>query len=230
MLRLTFWTLLVANIAMFAATQTYTDSPKKQDEPRQLQPIEQEKIRLLPSVLILPQAQPTSPATAEQTTEVTTCFEIGEFNKTDVKLFQEKINALLPAGSAEQFHSRSPSGYMVYLPAAQNKKAAEKRISELQKKGIGNYFLITNGNQFRNAISLGIFKNEEAARNLIAELYKLGFDDVELHVKTKQTESTSFLVKNVGRNQMEQLDLILSGFPQASKKECRQTNNFAKEN
>lgn len=231
MLRLTFWILLVANVVMFAATQTYTDSPRKQDEPIPLQPVEAEKIRLLPSVLIKPQSEPAQPATTpEQTSETTVCLEIGEFDTAVARLFGEKIKNLLPASSIEQFQNHNPSSYMVYFPPAENKKAAEKRIDELQKKGISNFFLITNGTQFKNAISLGIFKNEGAAKNLIAELRKLGFDDALTHVRTRSSGSTTFQIRNPDKSQLQQLELILASFPQVSKKECESGNNFANNN
>ena len=96
MLRLTFWILLAANVVMFAATQTYTDFPEKKDEPQQLQSVEPEKIRLLPSILITPQSGPVQQAiTAEQASETTSCLEIGEFDTTGARLFGEKIKKLL---------------------------------------------------------------------------------------------------------------------------------------
>ena len=138
MLRLTFWILLAANVVMFAATQTYTDFPEKKDEPQQLQSVEPEKIRLLPSILITPQSGPVQQAiTAEQASETTSCLEIGEFDTTGARLFGEKIKKLLPSDSVQKLQTQNPSSYMVYLPSAKNKKAAENRIGELQKKGIG---------------------------------------------------------------------------------------------
>lgn len=229
MLRLTFWILLVANVVMFAATQTYTDSPKKPDEPQQLQPIEQEKIRLLPSAMISRESRPTRPVEAESPAETVACLEIGEFDTAGAKRFEEKIKGFMPASSIKQFHPRHASSYMVFLPPAENKKAAEIRINELQRKGISNYFLITNGTQFKNAISLGIFKKEDAAKNLVAELQKLGLDDVDVHVRTKQSESISYMIRNPDMKQMEQLGLVLADFHEVSKKECTEQNNFAKE-
>ena len=231
MLRLTFWILLVANVVMFAATQTYTDTPRKQDEPLQLQPVNPEKIRLLPSALITPQVEPVPPtAPAKQTGEMSGCLEIGDFDIAGARLFGTKIKNLVPASSVEQLQNRNPSGYMVYLPSAKNKKAAEIRISELQKKGISNYFLITNGTSFKNAISLGIFKNEDAAKNLVAELQKLGFDDARTHIRTRPSGSVSFQIRNLDKSQLQQLESILANFPQASKKECELRNNFAENN
>ena len=119
---------------------------------------------------------------------------------------------------------------MVYFPPAENKKAAEKRIDELQKTGISNFFLITNGTQFKNAISLGSFINEGAAKNLIAELRKLGFDDALTHVRTRSSGSTTFQIRNPDKSQLQQLELILASFPQVSKKECESGNNFANNN
>ncbi len=229
MLRLTFWILLVANVVMFAATQTYTGAPVKKDEPQSLQPIRTEKIRLLPSVLMSPQSKPAATSATEKV-ETTSCLEIGEFDAAGAKLFEEKTKAFMPADSLERLLTPGPSSFMVYLPPAPNKKTAEKRITELQKKGIGNYFLITNGKQFRNAISLGIFKNEETAKNLVAKLQKLGFDDVTTHARTRPAESTSYMIKNADKTQMQQLELVLAYFPHTSKKECTQQNNFAKEN
>ena len=176
-----------------------------------------------------PQSKPAATSATEKV-ETTSCLEIGEFDAAGAKLFEEKTKAFLPADSLERLHTPNPSSYMVYLPPAPNKKTAEKRITELQKKGIGNYFLITNGKQFRNAISLGIFKNEETAKNLVAKLQKLGFDDVTTHARTRPAESTSYMIKNADKTQMQQLELVLAYFPQTSKKECTLQNNFVKEN
>lgn len=221
MLRLTFWILLAANVVMFAATQTYTDFPEKKDEPQQLQSVEPEKIRLLPSILITPQSGPVQQAiTAEQASETTSCLEIGEFDTTGARLFGEKIKKLLPSDSVQKLQTQTIELYGL-SSFSQKQKAAENRIGELQKKGIGNYFLITNGTQFKMPFHSASSKMKKPPKNLVAELQKLGFDDAQTHVRSKPSSTASFLIRNPDKSQLQQLELILADFPQVSKKDCQ---------
>ena len=220
----------MANIVLFAATQAYTDSPAKQVEPHQFAPVRQDKIRLLPSVLISRQFPPALPATAKKFPETSGCLEIGEFDTETAKRFEGKVKSAMPDVSLEKSYAQNPSSYMVYLSAAKSKKEAEKRIAELQKKGISNYYLITNGSQFKYAISLGIFKHEDTAKNLVGQLRGLGFEDSDIHVRTTPAESAYYRISNPDSKQLEQLDIILTEFQQASKKACPVENNFSRNN
>lgn len=64
---------------------------------------------------------------------------------------------------------RSEGGWWVFLPPQPDKKGAEKKAGELQRLGVTEFFIVTDGPQ-KFAISLGVFSREEAARKHLEQL------------------------------------------------------------
>ena len=64
---------------------------------------------------------------------------------------------------------RSEGGWWVFMPPQPDKKGAEKKAGELQRLGVTEFFIVTEGPQ-KFAISLGVFSREEAARKHLEQL------------------------------------------------------------
>lgn len=80
----------------------------------------------------------------------------------------ESVGAQVEATRTEQGAS-----YLVYLPPPATPAEAQRRLAELRRIGRNDVFLIPDG-PHRQAISLGIFRYEDAARALVAQLAALG--------------------------------------------------------
>lgn len=216
MLKFVFWFLLAVNVIVFASTVEYSGISKIPAESRAYEPVEDGRIRILSSSR---NASPVPPVEEKKKgLSETACIELENFNTQDADLFAKKM--ALPANKISRTHTVKASGYMVYIPPFKNIKTAEKRIAELQEKGITNYFLIPEGTRFRHAISLGLFKTEKSARNLMEELEKRSIHDARITARGKTTESVSFKLNNLSSNQIDRLNTLLAAFPQVTRKEC----------
>lgn len=64
---------------------------------------------------------------------------------------------------------RSEGGWWVFIPPQPDKKGAEKKAGELQRLGVAEFFIVSDGPQ-KYAISLGVFSREEAAHKYLEQL------------------------------------------------------------
>ncbi|MCP1677194.1 hypothetical protein J2T57_004371 [Natronocella acetinitrilica] len=65
-------------------------------------------------------------------------------------------------------------GYWVYLPPLESREAALAQVAELAEAGVEDVVVVTD-NIYTNAVSLGVFSNEERAALRRDELVALGF-------------------------------------------------------
>ena len=73
-----------------------------------------------------------------------------------------KLGDNLTQRSVEHNH-----GYWVYIPPLKKRANVEKKIAQLKERGIKDYFVVQEKGKWLNAISLGVFRTQEAA----AEVY-----------------------------------------------------------
>ncbi|MBX3667894.1 MAG: SPOR domain-containing protein [Rhodocyclaceae bacterium] len=75
------------------------------------------------------------------------------------------------------------SAYWVHYPALPNRQAAERKVAELRALGVDDLFIVPDSQTARNAISLGLFHNEGAARDLMGRLEKKGVKGARIEVR-----------------------------------------------
>lgn len=68
---------------------------------------------------------------------------------------------------------RAEGGWWVFMPPQADRKGAERKAGELQRLGVKEFFIVTEGPQ-RHAISLGIFSREAAAQKHLEQLRSQG--------------------------------------------------------
>ena len=123
-----------------------------------------EKIRLLPAATPTP-----TPALA-----AAACLEWGTFIGTDLQRAETAIAKLQLGDSLNRHAVGEVPAYWVHIPPLKTKYDAAKKIEELKKLGVTSYFLIQDNSEWNNAISMDIFRSEEAARKFLAEMRSKG--------------------------------------------------------
>ena len=88
------------------------------------------------------------------------------------------------------------AGWWVYIPPLKSKAEVDRRIAELSEQGVNEYFAVENGGEMHNAISLGIFKSEEAANNYLQTLRNKGVRSAQVGRRDHRVTQTAFLVRN----------------------------------
>lgn len=110
----------------------------------------------------------SSPA-GDQSSELA-CLEWGEFSGQDLTRAAAALSALQLGDRLSQFQVEHDIGYWAYIPPLRNKAAVNAKIGELKARGIKEYFVVQDASQWRNAISLGVFKTREAAQLFLNDL------------------------------------------------------------
>ncbi|MDO8438299.1 MAG: hypothetical protein Q7S69_09130 [Nitrosomonadaceae bacterium] len=152
-----FFLLLFANVVFVIYIQSGLGSSSGSPLPAELHP---EKIRLLPA------AAPALAAAA--------CLEWGNFIGTDLQRAETAIAKLQLGDSLNRHAVGEVPAYWVHIPPLKTKYDAAKKIEELKKLGVTNYFHIQDNSEWNNAISMDIFRSEKAARKFLAEMRSKG--------------------------------------------------------
>ncbi len=209
-----FYLLLLANVVFFAYTQLGAGNGDAQFAHQ----LNVDKIKLLK-----PGEMPAAPAmkpVAKLETMITTmvakpvvCLEWGSFASEEQARAQQALDKLQ---LGVKFGSRSVeegTTYWVYIPPLKTKKDAENKIGELKALGIGEYFVMQDNSPWRNAISLGVFKSEELARNYLAKLQAKGVKSAVIGERNLQVKRTLFQIRDAGGALANKLAELQRDFP-----------------
>lgn len=196
--------LLLANLSLFGYIKL--DSLGTGEGVRLSQQVQPEKIKLL-----TPQeVAALGPAKAASLADV--CVEWGPLSEGDKSRALASLEPLDLAKLMTQKKVEVIASYWVYLPPAANRAAADKRLGELKANGVKDLSVIESGPQ-RNAISLGVFRGEDAARSRLAALQPLGLADAKLEPRTQSVQQTVLVVRDPTAQAMAKIKELQGEFP-----------------
>ena len=164
-----FGVLLLISLTFFAWMQweeTLTGQNKSQTRPS---PLNAEKIRLLAALPPPPAAPAPPPVLAPQAPppQAETCPECGKPANSERTRPASALTTLKMAEQLVQLPAENSVRYWVYIPPAPTRAKLNENIATLKKQNIKNYYTVKEPGQWRNAISLGVFKTEQAARKAL---------------------------------------------------------------
>src|SRR5690606_12616469 len=130
-----------------------------------------EKIRLLSAADIaeLPKKPVAAPAQAVQSG----CSEWGSFATEDLARAQQALAGLGLSATVQPQSSQETMRHWVYPPRHASLSAAQAALDELHNLGIQDSYIVLEP-QWRYAISLGVFKDEQLATKLLEEVRSRG--------------------------------------------------------
>lgn len=186
-MRLLFLLLLLANAALFAYQWAAGGMEAGEARIRILE-ITPERIKLL--------GRATKPgATEKPATAAAACLEWSVFAGPDIARVEATIEKLELSQPLVRRAIADASGYWVFMPPLRNKAEVDRKIGELKALGVTDFFAVQDAGQWRNAISLGIFKTEESAENFLAELRKQGVRTAIVERRENFLKQVAFLVR-----------------------------------
>lgn len=244
MLKFVFWALLALNALLFAYAQGYLGKLEGGGrEPQRLKnQLAAERIVILspaevraaaetaaavpPAEAVVPTAEPEAPAAAASAApavETVACTQAGAFTASDARRFESRI-ARLDLGARATRTSvpfQEVTSYLVYLPPGGGKEGAERRVAELKEKGVENFFVMQGDSPLKWAVSLGVFKTEAAAQNLVAELGKQGVRGVRMLSRGPQGTRTTWRLRDLTLDERSRIADIADDFSGAQLRPCR---------
>ena len=162
-------------------------------------------------------ASDATPTVATDTKPVA-CYEWGVFSKariTEAQIASSKI-ALQPL--VIEHSSVEAKRFWVYKAPLKSAEAAQAKALELKALGITDLYVVEDA-KWKNAISFGIFEEEQLAANLVKELKAKGIKDVAKARRNQEKGYTSLLFKEITAEKISELQQLKSNFPEANLKE-----------
>lgn len=241
MLKFFFWLLLLTNGALFAYHQGYLDVwfAENREPGRVARQLNPDQIKLQPADgARKPAAGPGKPeasqpdtdvdalpavvavsAVADKKPEVLACTEFGNFSDADAKRFQTQLTPLALGTRLTRRTITENGSHLVYIPPQGSKENAEKKVGELRRLGVTDFFLIQDNSPMRWSISLGIFSTEAAAKARLAELSKQGVRTARLGARNASTK-VAFQLREIDAATREKFDKIKTAYPQQEERSC----------
>jgi len=117
-------------------------------------------------------------------------------------------------------------GYWVYLPPLKNSAEVEKKVAQIKALGLEEYFVVQDAGKWRNAISLGVFKTEEAARKFLDSIKAKGVTSAKVGERTSKRMFTVFVLKDPDAAVTAKVALLQKDFPDSEldAAECTKPN------
>ena len=203
-MRALFLLVLLANVAFYA----YAHWLRAPEDPAQLIPrlqVNPERIRIVPPA--------EQPRIGEAPRAAVACLEWGLLAGAEVARADAAVAGLeLPAASVRRAVADS-GGYWVYLPPAKTKAEVDRRVATLKSRGVQEFYVVQESGQWRNAISLGIFKSEDSARARAAKLKQSGVQDVALERRENILKQIAYFVREPDPRAVARLAELQREFP-----------------
>jgi len=214
-MRTAFFVLLLANVAFFAYFWAGAAGEANGDAQIVGQQLNPEKIRLLaPEQLPAPARTPEAPKAASA------CIEWGALQGSDTA---RALAALEPLGLGAKLTQRKQeelAAYWVYVPPLASRQSAAQKAAELKRLGVEEYFVVPDDPKWRNAISLGVFKTEDAAKARLDVLRAKGVKSATSGAREMQLTKTYFQVHEANATVTAKLNELKQGFAGTEVREC----------
>ena len=175
-MRAAFLLLLFVNVAFFAWSRqlAYEEAAEAPPFGRQIEP---QKVKVIPPDK-LPPPVARKPAPPPPAPVALKCLEWGSFTVADAPRAEKILEPLALGPRLGHRRTEEMAGWWVFIPRQTRtpnlRQAALKKASELRKLGVEDYFIVQEEGEHRWAISLGVFRTEEAAQAHLAALRTQG--------------------------------------------------------
>jgi hypothetical protein len=179
--------LLLANLTLFAYIKL--DSVGTGEGVRLNQQVQPDKIKLLGPQ----QVAALGPAKVASLADV--CLEWGPIPDADRARAMASLDPLDLGKLISQKKVEVITNYWVFIPPQANKAAADKRVADLKAQGVRDVVAMDGGPQ-RFAISLGVFRSEDAAQARLAALQAQGVTLAQVGPRAQSVQQTMLVVRD----------------------------------
>jgi hypothetical protein len=214
-MRTLFFILALANVAFFAYARVGGVAEANGDAQIIGQQLNADKIRLL-----APEHVAALTRKSEAPKAASICLEWGALVGGDVARAAQALEPLGLGAKLTQRRQEEVASYWVYIPPLASRQAATQKASELKRLGVGEYFVVPDDPKWRNAISLGVFKTEEAAKAHLDALRAKGVKSATRGARETQFSKTYFQVRDANPGIAAALNELKQGFAGTEVREC----------
>lgn len=191
-MRALFLVLVLANLAFYAWSR-YGGSAEAPDLAPLSRQIEPEKLKVI-SPADLP---PPVSALKKPSALALACMEWGSFSVADAPRAEQALEPLGLGARLTQRRAEEVAGWWVFIPPQGSRQGALRKAAELKGLGIDDYYIMPDEGEHRWAVSLGVFRSEEAAQARLAALRAQGVRSARLGARETVVPRIWLQVKSV---------------------------------
>ncbi|MFL9924247.1 hypothetical protein PQR62_08230 [Herbaspirillum lusitanum] len=177
-----------------------------------------------PANAAAPAAKPEPPQQqAGAKVETVACTEVGNFTAPDAKRFSAQLASLNLGNKIQLKTLQDVTSNMVYIAPQDGKDGAERRLAELKRLGIKDFYVIPDtfpNPALRWGISLGIFKTEDAAKAYVGQLIGQGLRSARIIARRSGAGKQAFQLRDMTPANRSALENIKRGFPEQEIRSC----------
>jgi hypothetical protein len=198
-MRVLFLILMLANVAFFAWSR-YSPADAGTDPLPVGRQIDPDKLRI-----VRPSESAATPSSARSApspaallaASSSSCVEWGSFTLTDAPRAEKALEPLALGDRLAQRRTEETASWWVFIPPQPNRQTALRKAAELKALGVDDYFVVADESEFRWAVSLGVFRNEDAAQGRLASLRERGVRSAQLGSREAHVPKVWLQVKGV---------------------------------
>ena len=232
-LRTLFLLLVLANLLLFAAGKGYLGGGNGGEPERLANQLNPDKIAIVRNGPPSPPAEVAQSAPAasaeaaskpqadiEPAAEV--CRRLAPLARDQAERIAEMARARAPQVKLVQQSLEAPSSFWVFIPPQPDRAEVNKRLDELRAAGVKDkdFYVVQESGANHYAISLGLFKSDGMARNLVERLRAKGVTGAHVVARESATAKVSVEV----RGGPGEIDALLaqaaSSFPDLGAQPC----------
>lgn len=230
-MRALFLLLLLANAAFFAWTRLGAPGGAGADPAPLARQIQPEKMRVVspeelsqsaaPKLAVAAAAPPVEPPAPPASLK---CVEWGAFAPGEAARAEKALAPLELGERLSQRRTEETAGWWVFIPpapaAGNARQAALRKAGELKKLGVQEYFIVQEEGPNRWALSLGVFRSEEAAQARLAALRSQGVRSARVGPRETQVPKIWLQVKEVDRGIEARLQQVARQIDGSELRQC----------
>lgn len=178
--------------------------------PEKITVLNQQQIEAMPKKAAAPVPTPVSIAK--------TCMEWGVFSDNNLPSAQSELSKLSLQATVKSETSQDAKRFWVYKPPLKTPQEALAKSTELKALGIEDIFVVQEP-KWKNAISFGVFEDEQLATKLLNELKAKGVKDAVKALRNQGKVHSSLLLTGLTETEIATLRKLKPEFPAANLKE-----------
>jgi hypothetical protein len=196
-MKLLVWMLVLLNVGLLAYFNLDLLAPKPALADRSIMP---EKLKILSQAEldVMPQKVATAEVVPVAAVDVaTSCYKWGNFTKTNLPAAQVVLVRLgLQSEVKQEKIDNEDRRFWVYYPPLKTAELAQQKAEEIKAMGVDELFIVQDS-QWRNAISFGLFQDEQLASALLNDLLTKGVKGATKALRSPGKSLNSLLIKAV---------------------------------
>ena len=203
--------LVLLNVALFGYFNRQVILPVKTVIAPEMQP---EKLKILAQADLdaMPKRATDAPDVTALPVVAATCYRWGDFGESNLPAAQATLAKFdVQSTLNQETVARQDNRFWVYYPPMKTAALAEQKANEIRALGVQELYIVQDS-QWRNAISFGLFNDEDLASNLLKDLQAKGVKNAEKALRGQGRTTYSLNLQEVKPEILDELKKVTPEF------------------